>query len=439
MPFPLDMPDCTSSAQDRDVLQLPAASDASGTRSSGPAWFSVVKNAALRISPYRYFRYGVLPVSIVGALLTGSVLPSARPTAVTPSVAAYATTGVIGGLVGDFPVADEAALEDGDEFDGLLSFGAPVAEPAAAPIVGTTTDESVNLRSGPSTKHDVIAKLSNGTTLEVIGQQSGWYRVATARGTVGWVMGDFFNVAAVPAAPPARGVSSTVTATISEGRVNVRKGPDTRHASYGKMAEGTNVEVLARSGDWYQVRSPRGTIGWVTSSLLTLSGNATRGVPVTNDVPAVPTVTENTTAAGAAPARQVVAAPAVVSSSDAGRLAQRYVGSRYVWGGSSPRGFDCSGLVQYVYRQLGVRLPRKASAQYAQTRGQRIGSLGSLAPGDLVFFVRTTSARGITHVGLYIGNGMMVTANSPCTGVQRVSVYGKYWRSRFAGGVRPAR
>lgn len=435
MPFPLDCSDCTSRAQDLDVPQSPVRSAIDGV-SSRPAWFSGVQNAKLRTLTFRCLNYSFLPVSLAGVLLAGTVLPSARTTtAVRPLAASYAVSGVLGAYVSDFPVVDDAAVDEAAGVEGTLSFGAPIAAPPSAPIVGTTTDANVNLRRGPSTTHAVIAKLPSGTTLEVIGQQTGWYRVATATGTVGWVVDDFFKVAAAPAAGTAQVARSTVTATISQSRVNLRKGPDTTHASYGKMAAGTQVQVLGRTGDWYQVRSPRGTIGWVASSLLTISANVTRAVPITSDVPTAPTVAKTPPAAAAT----TPSTPATASSSDAGRLAQRYVGARYVWGGSSPRGFDCSGLVQYVYRQLGVRLPRKASAQYAQTRGKRIGSLGSLAPGDLVFFVRTTSARGITHVGLYVGNGMMVTANSPRTGVQKVSVYGKYWSSRFAGGVRPAR
>ncbi len=93
----------------------------------------------------------------------------------------------------------------------------------------------------------------------------------------------------------------------------------------------------------------------------------------------------------------------------------------------------------YVYQQLGVKLPHRASAQLNDRYGQRIQGLEELAPGDLVFFKRTTKARGITHVALYVGDGMMVSANSPRTGVQHVSIHSSYWRSRFAGGLRPYR
>jgi cell wall-associated NlpC family hydrolase len=90
-----------------------------------------------------------------------------------------------------------------------------------------------------------------------------------------------------------------------------------------------------------------------------------------------------------------------------------------------------------VYRQLGISLPHKASMQFSTRYGQKVG-FGDLAAGDLVFFANT-AGRGITHVALYVGNGMMVSANTPRTGVQYVSINSNYWRSHYAGAIRPFR
>jgi len=90
---------------------------------------------------------------------------------------------------------------------------------------------------------------------------------------------------------------------------------------------------------------------------------------------------------------------------EAGSIALQYLGVPYLWGGASPSGFDCSGLVMYVYAQLGIALPHFAAAQYGF--GAAVGR-DQLQPGDLVFF------DGLDHVGIYIGGGQMVHA--PHTG-----------------------
>jgi cell wall-associated NlpC family hydrolase len=90
-------------------------------------------------------------------------------------------------------------------------------------------------------------------------------------------------------------------------------------------------------------------------------------------------------------------------------IARRYLGVPYVWGGASPRGFDCSGLVMYVYAQLGISLPHSAAMQYGY--GVKVAR-SALQPGDLVFF--GSSAASIHHVGIYAGGGTMIDA--PYTG-----------------------
>jgi peptidoglycan DL-endopeptidase CwlO len=101
----------------------------------------------------------------------------------------------------------------------------------------------------------------------------------------------------------------------------------------------------------------------------------------------------------------------------AASIALRYLGVRYVYGGASPSGFDCSGLVMYVYAQLGISLPHYTVAQWNATQ-----PVSSPEPGDLVFF------DGLGHVGIYIGNGQMVDA--PHTGsvvrIDSISGFGAF-------------
>ena len=113
------------------------------------------------------------------------------------------------------------------------------------------------------------------------------------------------------------------------------------------------------------------------------------------------------------------------------RSALRFLGTPYVFGGTSGYGFDCSGYVQHVYAMLGIHLPRTADAQfYAGSR-----PVGGVRTGDLVFF--QTYEPGPSHVGIYLGNGHFVHASSS-HGVMVSSLSDSYWSARYLGAKRVA-
>lgn len=106
---------------------------------------------------------------------------------------------------------------------------------------------------------------------------------------------------------------------------------------------------------------------------------------------------------------------ASVSSSAIVNKAYQYLGVRYVWGGTTPSGFDCSGFIQYVYRSQGVSLPRTSRAQAAS--GKYV-SIANAQPGDILYFGQSQ----VTHVGIYIGNGKMIHSPRPGKSVEIVSI-----------------
>ncbi|MFB5195498.1 C40 family peptidase [Neobacillus sp. KR4-4] len=111
-------------------------------------------------------------------------------------------------------------------------------------------------------------------------------------------------------------------------------------------------------------------------------------------------------------------------------VAKANLGVPYRWGGLSPRGFDCSGLVKYSYGKAGKVLPRTAADMYYK-KGYRVKSL---KVGDLMFFSQNKASKP-SHVAIYIGGGKMIQSSSS-KGVSIASTSNSYWKPRFIGAKR---
>lgn len=111
--------------------------------------------------------------------------------------------------------------------------------------------------------------------------------------------------------------------------------------------------------------------------------------------------------------------------------ARKMLGAPYRYGGASPAGFDCSGLVRYAYRSVGIRVPRTSSEQFRQA--ERV-TLQGLQPGDLLFF--RLSPPKISHVAIYDHDGRFIHAPSPGKRVSYASLDNPYWRKHLVGAGR---
>lgn len=203
-----------------------------------------------------------------------------------------------------------------------------------------------------------------------------------------------------------RQVSRTVHT--SADAVCLRVGASTSSRKVTTLHRGTTLNVLSRNGKWAKVALANGVCGFVYRPLLAVGPVTDR--PSSNQV------------ASAAPNRE---GGSVVETAMACR------GTHYARGGTSRGGFDCSGFTRWVYARYGIALPHSSAAQAGL--GKPV-SRGELQPGDLVFF--QTSRRGISHVGIYIGNNCFVHASSHGRGVTVDSLGSGYYAPRYRGARR---
>lgn len=210
------------------------------------------------------------------------------------------------------------------------------------------------------------------------------------------------NSGTLPEVKPVSNTISTRGATVIKDDVIVRSRPSTSGSKITQVSRGMKGKILATENGWYKLKLENSQEGWIRADMLKGS-----------DAPRTYMV--------ASASRPSQKASSVVN------VAYSYLGTRYVYGGTSRSGIDCSGFTGRVYAAMGIRLPRTAAEQ---ARSGRYVSRGSLRAGDLVFF-RTTRGPRISHVGLYIGDGKMIHASSGGGHVRVDSLSKAYYNSRF--------
>ena len=246
----------------------------------------------------------------------------------------------------------------------------------------------------------------------ILGKSGQWYRVSYNL-QEGYMHEDYLRV------------SEKENAELGYGRVNgssvnVRSGAGTSHASLGKANTGEKVYILGINDGWFRVIFGS-KIGYIRSDFVDLTE-----IPYENKAsgkkPLFYIGGKSTGVTPSASALQGVSAQQIIET------AKKYLGVPYVWGGSTPKGFDCSGFVQYVFMHHGISLPRTSSQQY------KVGTYikrADLKPGDLVFFGTT----GVSHLGIYIGDNQFIHASSS-KGVIITSLSNSYWAVRYYGARR---
>lgn len=210
------------------------------------------------------------------------------------------------------------------------------------------------------------------------------------------------------------------TAYISSTGINFREEPNTDSKVLKVFLQNAKITILEDQGTWYKIKH-NDQEGYVLKEYV-----SDKKVEVTSRGAVERTTTENKTTDTASTAQKKVEETTTKTSSkgqDAANYVKQFVGCKYVYGGSTPSGFDCSGLTMYVYKKYGINLSHSATAQSkVGTKVER----ANLQPGDLVFFKNYRTNTGIGHVGIYIGNNKFVHASTEKTGVITSSLTGSY-------------
>lgn len=213
--------------------------------------------------------------------------------------------------------------------------------------------------------------------------------------------------------------TSTKTLYINTETANLRKTASTASEVVTTLSLNSAVNVISEENGWSKVKVGDKE-GYISSSLLSDKRQETsRSMTKFREKTAEESnKTENTSnVASSGNGSSVVA------------TANQYIGSRYMYGGTAPSGFDCSGFTSYVYKRYGVSLSRTAAGQYSN--GVAV-SKGELQPGDLVMFGKS----GINHVGIYIGGGKMIHAANPSRGVTTDTINSGYYGTNYVGARR---
>jgi len=341
----------------------------------------------------------------------------------------------------------------------VFLFGIMAANPsstfAAPPIAGakavvTNTDgDSIRIREGAGTGYDKIAAANEGDVVGVVDgpvtDSAGvaWYKIQTSS-TTGWMMAAYLAAKDAPAAAPAAQQAPARPAITGYARVANSDGDPVRmRASAARdgaiLAKfGPNSTLAVQEGPvtdsegiaWYRL-SAEGQSGWMMAEFLA-QANAPAAPAAPAEPAAQPAAPAEQARTGSARGEEPPAAEASSLGSNIVSRAMSKVGSRYRFGGTGPSSFDCSGFVYYVVNNSGFRISRDMAAQLAA--GRRISS-DELQPGDLVFFVNTYK-RGLSHAGIYIGNGKFVHAENESTGVLVSQLWSAYWSSHYYASVR---
>lgn len=278
---------------------------------------------------------------------------------------------------------------------------------------------TAKLRKTPTESGRTLGLLDHAASLKVLASKSGWVQVQTKRGTKGWIRRDLVSM--TTSAVVTTRVVKPVAAGVNVSRKPLAKSP-VKPAIPQRRVVKTRVKPV-----------PDDNAPGVSTGQLPEVVQAVKSTDVNEIVIVDPIAEKRSSVVGFA---QVLANSNKASNPTRSTLMSRansQRGTPYRYGTSGGGTFDCSGFTSAMYRKVGIRLPRTAAEQFGV--GQHIAK-ASLTKGDLVFFRNTAGRRGVSHVGIYSGNGMFIHASSRGHAVRIDTLSSGYYANHYAGGRR---